>query len=145
MKCSLNDWVKAKLELVAVSRWRGRRKYVLEEGCQTRCLYLGWFLRVQETDELDQLSPSLVTNLIWTVWIKNVTEHGEQDIQVRAERLRNGPEEMEKSAKNGPVLDIVLFQGQSRYKHWKNLVKRHGCIVAVDKSRNGARRIIPGI
>lgn len=117
----------------------------LQVSRQTRCLYLGWLLRVQETDELDQLSPSLITNLIWAIWIKNVDEHMEQGIKMRAECLRSVPEEVEEGTKDGAVLDVVLFQRKGRHKNRKNLVERHSGIVTVDKSCNSACCVVLGI
>lgn len=94
---------------------------------------------------MDQFSPSLIPDLIWATWIKNVAEYNEQGIQMWAEGLGGGPEEVEEGTKDWAVLDVVFLQRKGSHKDRKNLVERYSGIVAVDKSCDSACRIVLGI
>ena len=91
---------------------------------ETRGLNLCRLLAAQQADERNELRTDLVANLVRTRGVEHEREHVEQLVEVWVKDGGLGLEQVEDCTEDGPILEVVVPQGQRAEEDGQHLVER---------------------
>jgi len=113
-----------------------------DENTQTVCLNFIGDLPIQQTNEGNQLCPSLVAYLFIVGRVQNGAENRKKIVEVRSKDGGIGLEEMENGAENGTVLEVIVLEGKGTDENGKDLVQRNRGAVLQNHAGNGASGVV---